>query len=183
MDKPQNGILYASTDYEKWEGHWELLEGLPKDMNRSGSMETEVVLTRIAQKLENYLFEEKATVFSYPSEIRLPGTSTGTYDSVIKPDVFVALKNEDGELSKFPEVIIEIINFSTALKDRNEKFDLYRKNGVKEYWIVSPPYKMIEVYTFDNNDLSGRFVYGDEGLLRSEVLNGFSVPMIELFDK
>jgi Uma2 family endonuclease len=33
-------------------------------------------------------------------------------------------------------MIIEILSYSTAKKDLNEKFNLYEQAGVKEYWVV-----------------------------------------------
>ncbi|RXZ84188.1 Uma2 family endonuclease [Paenibacillaceae bacterium] len=37
-----------------------------------------------------------------------------------------------------PTIIIEVLSPSTALKDFNEKFNLYQKYGVQEYWVVDP---------------------------------------------
>ena len=45
-----------------------------------------------------------------------------------------------------PDLIIEILSPSTARYDRFAKKDIYEKFGVKEYWLVSPKEKNIEVY-------------------------------------
>jgi Uma2 family endonuclease len=45
-----------------------------------------------------------------------------------------------------PDMIVEILSPSTHKKDITEKFDLYEASGVKEYWIVHPYEKVIQVF-------------------------------------
>ena len=49
-----------------------------------------------------------------------------------------------------PDLIVEILSFSTAKRDRGYKKDLYERYGVKEYWIVSSTELSIEVYLLRN---------------------------------
>jgi len=39
-------------------------------------------------------------------------------------------------------MIIEIISRSTARRDKIEKFNVYDKAGVQEYWVVEPEEKI-----------------------------------------
>ena len=45
-----------------------------------------------------------------------------------------------------PDLVAEVLSPSTMLYDKGVKKDLYQKAGVKEYWIVEPNLKYIEVY-------------------------------------
>ena len=45
-----------------------------------------------------------------------------------------------------PDLVVEILSPSTALKDRTIKLATYAKYGVKEYWLVDPRGKSVEVY-------------------------------------
>ena len=45
-----------------------------------------------------------------------------------------------------PDLVVEILSPSTAKYDRTHKKDVYAKCGVREYWIVSPGEKYVEVY-------------------------------------
>ena len=45
-----------------------------------------------------------------------------------------------------PDLVVEISSPSTARRDRMEKFAAYEKYGVKEYWIILPQEKRVEVY-------------------------------------
>ena len=49
-----------------------------------------------------------------------------------------------------PELIIEVVSRKTRTKDRGEKYDLFEKSGVKEYWIIEPRLKLIEQYVLEN---------------------------------
>ena len=45
-----------------------------------------------------------------------------------------------------PDLVVEILSPSTAKNDRGHKKDVYAKCGVREYWIVSPSDKIVDVY-------------------------------------
>ena len=45
-----------------------------------------------------------------------------------------------------PDLIVEVLSRSTMKKDIGIKKEIYERNGVKEYWIINPWSKTIEVY-------------------------------------
>ena len=53
-----------------------------------------------------------------------------------------------------PDLVIEILSPGTAKRDRTVKKDTYEKFGVKEYWLVDPVAKNIEVY----HNVDGKFI-------------------------
>ena len=53
-----------------------------------------------------------------------------------------------------PDLVVEVLSASTAKYDRGKKKEIYEQHGVKEYWIVSPESRSIEVYLLRE----GRFV-------------------------
>ncbi len=59
-----------------------------------------------------------------------------------------------------PDLVVEILSRSTARKDRAEKFFKYEKYGVKEYWIISPQDKFVEVYIRKDEKLVLDYIYG-----------------------
>ena len=69
-------------------------------------------------------------------------------DHVI-PDVLILCNIEllkDGRINGAPDLVVAILSPSTARADKFRKRALYEKYGVKEYWIVDPIGKTIEVY-------------------------------------
>jgi Uma2 family endonuclease len=107
--------------------------------------------------------------------------------NAVQPDlVFVANDNQrivttDGIVG-IPDLIVEIISPSSVMRDRVDKKNLYEKLNVKEYWIIDPAYQDIEIYTIINGRyelLSGVTML--EGSLKSNILDGVSIDLKELF--
>lgn len=48
-----------------------------------------------------------------------------------------------------PDLVVEILSPSTSNYDRGRKWNVYGSCGVREYWIVSPNEKSVEVYHSD----------------------------------
>lgn len=80
-----------------------------------------------------------------------------------------------------PDFIIEIISSSTEAIDRNEKWIDYAAHQVKEYWIVDPQKQSVEKYLNHNGvyELSEKL---QQGLIRSDVIQGFTIHLTEIFD-
>lgn len=94
---------------------------------------------------------------------------------VIQPDI-IFLSNDKWEhefdiLQGVPDLVVEILDLNSYRVDRVVKFITYEQVGVKEYWIVNPKAKTIEVYTLDKKEyvLAGSYVYGEE--LRSPLFD------------
>ena len=68
-------------------------------------------------------------------------------NTVVQPDLLIVCKEIKKKYLDFtPSITIEILSPSTALKDRQEKFELYEQEGVLYYLIVDPQFKKIEIY-------------------------------------
>ena len=69
----------------------------------------------------------------------------------LEPDVFAGgdLLWKGEILVSAPELVIEVLSFTTAKYDRTEKMDLYKSIGVKEYILVSQD-GSIELYNLEN---------------------------------
>ena len=70
------------------------------------------------------------------------------------PDIVVVCDKEiDKEIyiEGAPTLIVEILSTKTMKIDTGYKKEMYEEIGVKEYWIVDPLYKYIEIFDFINN--------------------------------
>ena len=69
---------------------------------------------------------------------------------IVYPDLAVYEKpikyTESGLMTDMPLFVAEVLSPSTRKKDLTVKKDLYERIGVKEYWLVSPQEKAVEVY-------------------------------------
>jgi Uma2 family endonuclease len=79
-------------------------------------------------------------------------------------------------------LIAEVLSPSEQQRDRIEKRDLYEQFGVKEYWIIDPETRSVEVLTLNSNRqyaLAGRYSTGETAW--SRLLPGFGVALAYLF--
>lgn len=96
--------------------------------------------------------------------------------NVPQPDLFwVAPESrcklgEDGYWYGPPELIVEIFSPSSIKRDKIDKFNLYERHGVLEYWIVDPMAKYLEVWQLVNGKYALYGVFGAEHTFVSTVL-------------
>jgi Uma2 family endonuclease len=80
-----------------------------------------------------------------------------------------------------PDLVVEVLSPSTQANDRGVKFDDYERSGVREYWLVDPEQRTVEVYHAEGQRFVLRTASGS-GRLESQVLAGFQVEVASLFD-
>ena len=60
-------------------------------------------------------------------------------------------------------MVAEILSPTSARMDQKEKFLLYERHVVKEYWIVNPTAQVVHVYRLGSDNRYGRpDIYGPE---------------------
>ncbi|MBI3913450.1 MAG: Uma2 family endonuclease [Chloroflexi bacterium] len=117
------------------------------------------------------------------------GVVFGKTATPVQPDIIfvstarlAALARQDG-IYGAPDLIVEILSPSNWLTDRRTKFELYREQGVREYWLVDSKTCVAEVYVLRDREyvLLGRWGAGESA--RSEVLAGFEIAIDEVCGK
>ena len=88
----------------------------------------------------------------------------------LEPDVFAGgdLLWKGEILVSAPELVIEVLSFTTAKYDRTEKMDLYKSIGVKEYILVSQD-GSIELYNLESDNYRDYIKIND--IFKSNYLN------------
>ena len=83
----------------------------------------------------------------------------------VEPDISVICDpnklNEKG-CNGAPDFIIEIVSPSSQRMDYLTKLFKYRTAGVKEYWIVNPLQKTVQVYSFIDVEDSMQYSFDDK---------------------
>jgi Uma2 family endonuclease len=78
------------------------------------------------------------------------------------------------------DLAAEVISLGGRNRDRIDKRDLYEQYGVKEYWLIDPEARTVEVLHFEN-DRYQLFMRATPGqAAASKLLNGFDVSVTEL---
>src|SRR5688572_9889917 len=70
-----------------------------------------------------------------------------------------------------PDLIMEIVSADSRNRDRRDKYFDYETSGVREYWIIDPLMRTIDLYVLDGRTY--RAVDAGLGQFRSTVLEGF----------
>jgi len=148
---------YTYSDYELWEGNWELIHGIPYSMSPTPNFIHQSVNTSILVQLADKLKHCKTCTAIMPLDWIIAD------DTVVQPDVMIICKEVKEKFLTFPPtVIFEILSPSTAQKDKTLKFDLYESQGVKYYVIVDIAAKSAIVYEYINDKYTKVLETGNE---------------------
>jgi len=116
-----------------------------------------------------------------------PGIVFGDYDDVI-PDLVVVLAGREGIISdrglfEAPDLIVEVVSAGekNSERDRQIKRQLYSRHGVREYWILDPVLKTVEIYRRKRNVLVHEMTLRGSDMLASPLLAGFSCVVSHIF--
>lgn len=178
-------------DYLKWpeDERWELIDGVPYNMTPSPSRTHQEILVALLTKFYTFLEGKDCRVYVAPFDVRLPDGEEKEDEiiTVVQPDLVVVCdrtKLDDKGCLGSPDLIVEITSPSTARKDLKEKFNLYERMGVKEYWIINPTDETVMVFQLEPQGKYGRpAVYSNEDSIRVGILDELTIPLKDIFKK
>jgi Uma2 family endonuclease len=177
---------YTYADFLEWDESTlaELLDGeivmmAPPLRRHQG------ILTALLNQIGNFLKGKKCKVYPAPFGVRLFPKKDRSDNTVFLPDIVVVCdpeKLDDKGCNGAPDLVIEILSPSTAKYDRITKFRKYQTAGVKEYWIVDPDLKNVQVCILEN----GRYVltmYDETEKAPVCVLQGCEIDLPAVFEE
>ncbi len=153
---------YTVLDYNKWEGEWELIHGMPYAMAPSPMFDHQYIVTKIARILDEE-FDECPICF--------PAVEVDwqvSDDTVVKPDVLVVCKREK-RVTTTPEIIVEVVSPTSIKRDEQTKFKLFEKEGVKYYALVYHERKRVKVYEHINFKYQKIADFTEEGVFELKI--------------
>jgi len=106
---------------------------------------------------------------------------------VVQPDLVFVSRSRQQIITKknivsAPDVVVEILSAGTEKTDRTTKKALYERYGVKEYWIVDPQKKSIELYQFQEGSYSPPRIFSSNEVLTSQQLPSLALPVHSVFE-
>lgn len=127
-------------------------------------------------------------VFTNSVDVYLPDGNIFKPDLVVVKKENAAIINWQGGIHGVPDMVVEVLSRSTRRKDLTIKKDAYESNGVKEYWIVDPYMKSVDVYILQDgkykldNSYTKYTAYDWEGLNDEEKSEAKFEIKVSLFD-
>jgi Uma2 family endonuclease len=160
----------------------ELIDGVPYMMAPPATNHQDIHRELFLQ-LGNFLKGKSCKVYSAPFAVRLfPQDDLGD-DTVVEPDITVICdrsKIDKQGCKGAPDLVIEILSPSNIRHDRIVKFQKYLAAGVREYWVVDPDNRAVEVHTLRDGGYH-TMVYDETAEAPVSVLPGCLIRLSEIF--
>ena len=169
------------------------LDALPDDNNRYELIDGELLPSKapgIPHQLSLGQLFYRLTSYLVSNPIGLliwgPGVVFDDYNGVIPDLVFVCAERQnvitERGLVDAPDLIVEVVSpgEKNSERDRQLKRQLYSRRGVREYWVVDPQLKTIEVYRLHKNVLVLEATLRGADDLTSMLFPGFSCTVSEI---
>jgi Uma2 family endonuclease len=148
--------------------------------SRAPGLTHQLICTNLVAVIRIYLDQHPIGIV-----VARPGLIFDDFNGVI-PDIIFVSNEKRGSIASgervtgAPDLVIEILSpgESDERRDRAIKRQLYGKFGVREYWIVNPAARAIEVYVSDGRSLVMARTFSGEDELTSYVLPAFSLHRV-----
>lgn len=171
--------VYTIEDYMKLDdgNRYELIRGrlivVPSPKRRHQD-----ISLNIATVFKNFLKQHPIGTVLWDIDVHLG-------DKVVRPDILFFSKERSDRIGESyptaaPDLAIEVLSPSTESYDMKTKSQIYYENGVKEYWIVSPDAKWVEVLVAGEKHWI-RTVLDQDDILTTVLLPGLEINLQDVF--
>ncbi len=144
-------ISYTVSDWETWEGDWELIYGQPVAMVAPALRHQWFVYRLTRELMDQFEACEKTRCLA------LPGVGWEVAeDTVLVPDLVVVCEEDldQKRLLRTPEMVLEVVSPHTRKLDETVKFEICAREGVRYYVLVYPEKRLAKVWRLSE----GRYV-------------------------
>lgn len=160
---------------------WERIDSVIYDMTPPPSSQHQAIVGNLYGEFYTYLKGKQCKAFPAPFGVWLDAEN----DNYVEPDITLVCdqsKIHQKGCVGVPDLVVEVLSPSTALKDKRVKLRRYRLSGVREYWIVDPFNKIVEVYKFSENVFTEPEVYGKDETITDGIFDDLAIDLRNIFD-
>ena len=149
-----DNLVYQDDFMEKCRK--EVIDGKPVMMSPRPTVNHNRVAFNIAVLFDRYLKGKKCTPFSDGVDLYLDDNNRFVPDMMVvcDPD-----KIKPDGVHGTPDLVVEVLSPSTMRNDKTRKKDIYARCGVREYWLVSPEEKSVEIYRINESEFILHNIY------------------------
>jgi Uma2 family endonuclease len=148
---------------------YEIIEGELYELP-APSLDHAMILANLVLLLGPLVRSLGGTFFFAPLDVFFQGADP------VQPDILAILPGWGGELRSrgpegAPDLVIEVLSPSNRGRDLLTKRALYGRAGVREYWIVDPAARSVEILTLHEDALHTAYASTGSGTITSPLLN------------
>jgi Uma2 family endonuclease len=184
---------YTYADYLTWwdDKRRELIDGFVHLMSAPMRLHARLSF-KLSNRMNSMVEKRKGNCHIYYAhfDVRLPlngSSDDNKIYNVVQPDICVICdltKLDDRGCIGAPDLIVEVLSPSTLKYDWNYKFNLYEKAGVREYWIVDPKAKTVNVFLLQpDGKYDDGTVYECNQKAPVFIFEGLEIDLNELFEE
>lgn len=163
MPLPKSNTYTIDDIYALPEGQRaELIDGQIYDMAPPSPMHQELVM-ELSATLRDYIKKNGGPCKVYPAPFAVFLNEDDR--NYVEPDISVicdSSKVDNRGYQGAPDFIIEIVSPSSQRMDYLTKLFKYHTAGVREYWIVNPLQRTVQVYSFEGTEDSTQYSFDDK---------------------
>lgn len=181
---------YTYADYLAWkiEERIELIKGRIAQM-AAPSRYHQDISSNLHAHIKNLLWRSPCKVYAAPFDVRLMHFSqkkNKEITTVVQPDLCVICdpkKLDDRGCLGAPDLIIEILSPGNSKREMKDKYEVYEEAGVREYWLVNPTEKSVQVFQLNE---AGKFIgiqpFVEDDIMTTPILPDLQINLMEVFE-
>jgi Uma2 family endonuclease len=140
----------------------------------------EVIVALLGHLLDYLKQKPIGKILISPIDVILPDLA-----NPVQPDlIFISKERSHIVKEQFiegvPDLIVEVLSPGNPAHDRRVKFRIYAQAGVREYWIIDPDARTVEINLLRGEAYASAGSFDADEQIRSEVLPDFSAHVSEI---
>ncbi|EPY99608.1 Uma2 family endonuclease [Mannheimia haemolytica] len=177
---------YSYADYLLWEfkERVEIIKGKIVAMSPAPTRFHQRISMKMTAKFLEVFDNHQCQIYSAPFDVRFPDEN-GKVKTVVQPDLCVICdvsKLDERGCVGAPDLVVEILSPGNTKREMKDKYELYQEQGVKEYWIVSPETRTIQIFVLENGKYIGIQPVAEDEPATSVVFPALSFSTEKLFE-
>ena len=143
---------FTYGEYVQWQGdeRWELIDGEAWLMSPAPSVAHQDIVLSLSVQLFTLTKDGPCKALVSPIDVLLPDSDEAddAIETVVQPDVVVVCdpsKIKRKAIRGAPDFVVEVLSPRSSVRDRVQKAELYARHGVKEYWVIDPDNRTVEI--------------------------------------
>jgi len=134
------------------------------------------ITLNLARILSDYADHHGGAVYVAPFDVYLDEVNVLQPDVLYVSEARAAQVLADEGAHAAPDLAVEVLSPSTALRDKNVKRRVYARAGLAELWLVDPTLRQIQVYRLTENPDKPVAVIEEFETLVSPLFPGLGIP-------